>query len=89
MFTLITKISQWLLKTVIKTIEQKQLILSAVSTRSLRHYCLYDIVSGIYKRKYYTCEMIPQNIRTYGIQYIPNTYIMHKVACGILKDLLI
>ena len=40
--------------------EQKQLKLPAVSTRSLLYHWLSDIVSGIYKRNYYTCEMIIQ-----------------------------
>ena len=49
------------------TIEQQKLILSAVSTRSLLYHLLYDIVSGINKINYYTCEMMLQNIRTYRI----------------------
>ena len=79
MFTLIqliTKIS-WLLKTVMnndrtKTVDIISCLHSIASPLSTDCYC----IRYIYKRNYYTCEMMLHNIRTYRIQYIPNVYII-------------
>ena len=85
------KIQQYKMFTLITNYKHQPMVINNDRTKTVDNTsCLHSIatpsmiVSGIYKRNYYTCEVILRNIHTYRIQYISN---MYKVACGKLNKI--